>query len=54
MDKNETAFLSLDVQKGIDSILEQYVDSNYGKVKYSKNALFWMGYSKFFGNESFR
>ncbi|WP_337409487.1 hypothetical protein, partial [Holdemanella sp.] len=30
--------------EGINSILEQFGDSNYGKLKYSKNSLFWIGY----------
>ncbi len=39
------AFLSaFDVNEGIQSILSQFGDTNYGKVKFSKNALFWMGY----------
>ena len=36
--------VSLDVNEGIRSILEQYKDTSYGKEKYSKEALFWMGY----------
>ncbi len=44
LDTNNPAMLSLDVSEGINSILEQFGDSNYGKVKYSKNALFWIGY----------
>lgn len=36
--------IPLDVNEGIQSILEQFGDSSYGKEKYSKAALFWMGY----------
>ena len=36
LDKNDPSYLSLDVNEGIDSILEQFGDSDYGKVKYSK------------------
>lgn len=44
IDMNETAFLSLDVNEGLQSIQDQFGESNYGKEKYSKNAMFWMGY----------
>ena len=44
LDTNNPTSLSLDVREGNNSILEQFGDSDYGKVKYSKNALFWMGY----------
>jgi len=44
LDSNNPASLSLDVKEGINSIMEQFGDTDYGKVKYSKNALFWMGY----------
>ena len=44
LDTNNPSYLSLDVNEGIDSILEQFGDSDYGKIKYSKSALFWMGY----------
>ncbi len=44
LDKNDPSYLSLDVNEGVDSILEQSGDSDYGKVKYSKSALFWTGY----------
>lgn len=36
--------MSLDVNEGILSIIEQFGDTDYGKTKYSKSALFWMGY----------
>lgn len=44
LDANNSATLSLDENEGINSILEQFGDSNYGKLKYSKNSLFWIGY----------
>ena len=44
LDKNNPVALSLDINEGIDSIIEQFGDSNYGKVKYSKSSLFWIGY----------
>lgn len=34
----------LDINEGIKSISEQFGDSHYGKEKYSKAALFWIGY----------
>ena len=44
LDTNNPASLSLDIREGNNSILEQFGASDYGKVKYSKSALFWMGY----------
>ena len=44
LDSNNPTSLSLDVTEGNNSILEQFGDSDYGKVKYSKSSLFWMGY----------
>ncbi len=44
LDTNNTALLSLDVNEGITSITEQFGDTDYGKMKYSKSSLFWMGY----------
>ena len=44
LDKNDSVIFSLDPNEGIQSILNQYGDSSYGKVKYSKDSLFWMGY----------
>jgi len=41
---DNNSYLSLDVCEGIGSILEQFGDSSYGKEKYSKAALFWIGY----------
>lgn len=44
MDMNDAFSLSLDVNEGILSIQNQFGDSDYGKTKYSKSALFWIGY----------
>lgn len=44
LDTNKTLYISLDVSEGLNSILKQFGDSDYGKEKYSKSALFWMGY----------
>lgn len=44
LDKNRTSSLSLDANEGINDILKQYGDTNYGKIKYSRSSLFWMGY----------
>lgn len=44
LDIGSSTLTSLDVNEGMQSILEQFGDSNYGKVKYSKSSLFWMGY----------
>lgn len=41
---NYPYLLSLDVVEAIDSINEQFGNSNYGKEKYSKSAMFWIGY----------
>lgn len=44
LDLNSTAFVSLDVEEGVDSILKQYHSAGVGSTKYSKSALFWIGY----------
>ena len=44
LDNENSALMSLDVNEGIQSILKQFGDSSYGKEKYSKSSLFWMGY----------
>lgn len=44
LDTNDLSALSLDVKEGIDNIQNQFGDSDYGKTKYSKSALFWIGY----------
>lgn len=42
LDNSES--VSLDINEGIQSILKQFGDTSYGKEKYSKAALFWIGY----------
>ena len=44
LDSNNPSLLSLDVNEGITSITEQFGDTDYGKTRYSKSSLFWMGY----------
>lgn len=44
LDTNNPSLLSLDVNEGITSIIQQFGDTDYGKIKYSKSSLFWMGY----------
>ena len=44
IDENNPNKLSLDAIEAINSINEQFGESNYGKEKYSKSAMFWMGY----------
>jgi hypothetical protein len=44
MDMNDVASLTLDVNEGIESIQNQFGESDYGKTKYSKSAMFWIGY----------
>ncbi len=44
LDKNDASLVTLDVTEGIRSIMNQFGDSEYGKEKYSKGSLFWMGY----------
>lgn len=44
LDSNNPSALSLDVNEGNNSILVQFGDTDYGTVKYSKSALFWIGY----------
>ena len=44
LDMNDATSLSLDVNEGIYSIQNQFGESDYGKTKYSKSALFWIGY----------
>lgn len=44
LDNGNNSLISFDVNEGIQSILEQFGDTSYGKEKYSKSALFWMGY----------
>ena len=44
MDLNDVTSLSLDVNEGMESIQNQFGESDYGKNKYSKSAMFWIGF----------
>lgn len=44
LDRNDAVNISYDVNDGLRSIEVQFGESDYGKVKFSKNALFWIGY----------
>jgi hypothetical protein len=44
LDINHPLSVSLNVSEGINSILEQFGDTDYGKEKYPGNTMFWMGY----------
>lgn len=44
LDQNEGLSLSLDVNEAIASIESQFGVSSYGKTKFAKSALFWIGY----------
>lgn len=44
IDNTNPQLLSLDVLDAINSIEDQFGKSNYGKEKYSKSSMFWMGY----------
>ena len=44
MDKNDVTSLTLDVNEGILNIENQFGESDYGKIRFSKSAMFWIGY----------
>lgn len=44
IDLENSSAISLDVNEGLNSIIEQFGDNSYGKLKYSKSSLFWIGY----------
>ena len=44
LDLNNPSVLTLDANAGIDNITKQFGDTDYGKVKYTLSALFWIGY----------
>lgn len=44
IDKNNSAIISLDVNEGLDEIENQFGETDYGKVKRTKDSLFWLGY----------
>ncbi len=41
---DNSKLISYDVNEGIKNILDQFGDTSYGREKYSKAALFWIGY----------
>ena len=44
LDDNTNSNLSLDAEEGLSQITNEFGDSTYGKIKYSKSSLFWIGY----------
>lgn len=44
IDKNNSAIISLDVNEGLDEIENQFGKTDYGKIKRTKDSLFWLGY----------
>ena len=44
IDMNETSFLDLNVNNGLEEIEKQFKRNDYGKVKYSSQEMFWIGY----------
>ena len=44
LDTNDVSILTLDVNEGLDSIQHQFGNSDYGKEKYTKDVMFWIGY----------
>jgi len=44
LDSNNPSSVSLDLTEGMNSILAQFGDTDYGQVKYSGSAMFWIGY----------
>jgi hypothetical protein len=44
LDEGETFSLSLDTNEAFDSLDKQYGKSVYGRTKYSKDEIYWIGY----------
>ncbi len=44
LDKNDSSLISLVPSEGLEEIEKQFGKSSYGKIKYSTESLFWMGY----------
>ena len=44
LDLNESSFISLNTEAALDEIENEFGETDYGKEKYSADALFWMGY----------
>ncbi len=44
LDENESSLISLDINEGIENLNEEYGKSSYGKIKFSHDSMFWIGY----------
>lgn len=44
LDENNSAILSLDPNEGLQSIMNQFGRTDYGRIKYPMETLFWIGY----------
>lgn len=44
LDKNDSSLISFDVIEGLNTIEDQFGRIEYGKNKYNKESLFWVGY----------
>lgn len=44
LDQNESAFISMTVDEALSNIEDAFGKTNYGKIKYSPDTMFWMGY----------
>lgn len=44
LDEGEASLLSLDPNEAFESLHRQYGPSRYGKTKYAKAGLYWLGY----------
>lgn len=44
LDLNESSYISLSVEEGLDEIEQQFKKSEYGNEKYSSEEMFWLGY----------
>lgn len=44
MDEGESSFFTLDANEAFEEIEKQFGPSEYGKVKYSSEVLYWVGY----------
>ena len=44
LDEGEAGLVDLNADKALDSIEEEFGETHYGKEKYSKESLYWLGY----------
>ena len=44
LDENESSLIDMNVNMALQDIENQFGKSNYGKIKYSEEIMFWMGY----------